>query len=72
LGHYSHPGGSGKARFLGIEMNLETLPKYVLGMENPTESINNVVRWMVKHGYSDTEIKKVVGGNALRLLKKVW
>jgi membrane dipeptidase len=48
------------------------LPEYVQGMENPTESIPNVARWMIKHGYSDQEIAKVIGGNALHLLKEVW
>ena len=46
-------------------------PGYVKGLENPSEFVN-VMRWMIKHGYSDAEIQKVVGGNALRLLEKVW
>jgi len=45
---------------------------YVKGMENITEGYNNAVRWFVKHGYSDDEIAKLVGGNALRVLKEVW
>ncbi|MCD6445967.1 membrane dipeptidase [Candidatus Bathyarchaeota archaeon] len=45
---------------------------YVKGMENPTEAWWNIVRWLVKHGYSDKEIKKVIGENALRVLKKIW
>jgi membrane dipeptidase len=46
-------------------------PGYVLGLENPNEYVN-VMRWMIKHGYSDAEIQKIVGGNAVRLLEKVW
>ena len=46
-------------------------PGYVKGLENPSEFVN-VMRWMIKHGYSDAEIQKVVGGNALKLLEKVW
>jgi membrane dipeptidase len=46
-------------------------PGYVKGLENPSEFVN-VMRWMIKHGYSDIDIRKVVGGNALRLLEKVW
>ena len=46
-------------------------PGYVLGLENPNEFVN-VMRWMIKHGYSDAEIQKIVGGNALKLLEKVW
>lgn len=45
---------------------------YVEGVENPTEASENIVRWLVKHEYSDDDIAKVVGGNALRLLKEVW
>ena len=46
-------------------------PGYVKGLENPSEFIN-VARWMIKHGYSDGEISKVIGGNAVSLLEKIW
>ena len=46
--------------------------EYVKGIENPTEAFPNIVRWMITHGYSDTEIAKAVGGNILRVLKQVW
>jgi len=46
--------------------------EYVKGLENPTEASWNIIRWLVKHGYSDKEIEKVIGGNTLRVLKKVW
>jgi membrane dipeptidase len=73
LGHYTRPGKGKEAKYLGIDMNIEQLKelKYVRGMENPTECLQNVCRWMIKHGYSDTEISKVIGGNGLTLLKKV-
>lgn len=45
---------------------------YVEGVENPTEASHNIVRWLVKNGYSDEDIRKVVGGNAIRLLEEVW
>jgi membrane dipeptidase len=51
---------------------IPTRVEYVQGMENPTEGYNNIVRWLVKHGYSDEEIAKVVGGNILRVLEEVW
>ncbi|MFX1254297.1 MAG: dipeptidase [Promethearchaeota archaeon] len=65
LGHYSRPGQVS-------DLNIQTLPDYVKGLENPTESMQNITRWLVKHGYSDQEITKIIGDNALRLLKQVW
>ncbi len=56
-----------------VEENLPPFPRveYVDGLENPSE-FRNIVRWLVKNGYSDQEIAKVIGGNILRLLKRVW
>jgi membrane dipeptidase len=44
----------------------------VAGLENPTEGSHNIVRWLVKHGYSDEDIAKVMGGNALRVMRAAW
>jgi len=41
-------------------------------MENPTEAWHNIVRWLVREGYTDEEIRKVTGGNTLRVLETVW
>ena len=46
--------------------------EFVDGIENPAEAMPNIVRWLVKHGYTDTDISKAIGGNAMRLLKEVW
>ena len=45
---------------------------YVKGLENPTEAYQNVVRWLVSHGYSSEDIAKVLGGNIMRVLKETW
>ncbi|MFQ5637657.1 MAG: dipeptidase [bacterium] len=45
---------------------------YVQGIENPTEGSHNILRWLVKHNYSDEHIAKVMGENILRVLKEVW
>ncbi len=50
---------------------METMVEYVAGLENPSD-FPNVVRWLVKHGYSDSEIAKIIGGNGMRLLSAVW
>ncbi len=74
LGHYHRPSKEKVSKYLGIDMNVEQLKelKYVRGMENPSECLQNVCRWMIKNGYSNTEIQKVIGENGLRLVKKVW
>jgi membrane dipeptidase len=46
--------------------------KYVKGLENPSEVMPNVIRWLVKHGYSDEDIAKVAGLNVLRVLRQTW
>lgn len=46
--------------------------EYVDGLENPAEAMGNIIGWLVQHDYSDDEIRKVVGGNTLRVLKEVW
>jgi len=71
LGHHSREGVA-EDTVLGMRMDLASLPDYVKGLENPTECLQNVARWMIGHGYSDQEIAKIIGRNALQLLQKVW
>ncbi|MEM3828085.1 MAG: membrane dipeptidase [Conexivisphaerales archaeon] len=63
------------ARELGISeaqkmVSYEEVP-YVDGIENPSE-FKNIIRWLIKNGYSDEEIRKVSGENVLRVLRKIW
>lgn len=46
--------------------------EYVEGLENPTEGSHNILRWLVRHGYSDEDIAKAMGGNALRVMREAW
>jgi membrane dipeptidase len=46
--------------------------EYVDGLENPAECFYNIIGWLVEHGYSDGDIRKVVGENILNVLEKVW
>lgn len=46
--------------------------EYVKGLENPAENFPNIVKWLVKHGYSDEEIRTVIGSNIIEALKQVW
>ncbi|MFW9854926.1 MAG: dipeptidase [Candidatus Thorarchaeota archaeon] len=43
---------------------------YMWGIESPGEW-PNIVRGLVKRGYSDSEIKKIIGENALRVMRKI-
>ena len=45
---------------------------YVEGLENPTEASINIIRWLIKHNYSDGDIGKVMGDNIICVLKEVW
>jgi len=67
--HYARPGRPSRPR---RELPPGVVdPGYVKGLENPNE-FTNIVRWMIKNGYSDEETAKVVGVNALKMLEKVW
>lgn len=56
-----------------IRSGPETEPiEAVAGLENPGENFRNITAWLVNHGYSDAEIAAVIGGNALRVLEKIW
>ena len=45
---------------------------YVDGLENPTENFTNIATWLVKEGFSDHEIRAVLGGNIMRALAAIW
>jgi membrane dipeptidase len=45
---------------------------YVEGLENPTENFHNIAAWLVRDGFTDEEIVKVLGGNVLRALRAIW
>jgi len=44
---------------------------YVKGLESPTD-FSNIARGLVRDGYSDTEIAKVMGLNGLRVIEACW
>jgi membrane dipeptidase len=47
-------------------------PPWVVGAENPTEAWWNILRWLVRGGYTDAEIHAMAGGNTLRVLEGAW
>src|ERR671932_1248263 len=42
--------------------------EFVDGIENPAEEFHNITRWLVAHGYSDSDIALVLGENIMRVL----
>jgi membrane dipeptidase len=45
---------------------------YVDGLENPGECFHNIAGWLVRQDWSDDDIRKVIGGNAMRVLGEIW
>jgi membrane dipeptidase len=45
---------------------------FVHGCENPAEATGNMLRWLIAHDYSESEIAKITGGNVLRVARAVW
>jgi membrane dipeptidase len=68
-GHYTREGRA-QGRSWSVPEGVVDLG-YVKGLENPSEYVN-IMRWMIKHGYGDGEIQKVIGSNAMNLLESVW
>ena len=63
-----------EALSLSASKGSQPYPKveWVDGLENPAEAFPNIVRWLVKHGYSDDDVAKAIGGNTMRVLEQVW
>jgi membrane dipeptidase len=44
---------------------------YVAGFENPGETHRNAAGWLVAHGWTDENIRAVLGGNVARVVEEV-
>jgi len=70
-GHYERPRREGPVTpHLKQKRLLIKDLDYIKGLESPSD-FPNIIRGLIRDGYSDAEIAKVIGGNALRLLKEV-
>ena len=68
-GSYGIPSGALLAS--GDSAYDTVVPEYVVGLESIGD-FPNIVRWLVKHAYSDDDIAKAIGGNTLRVLGQAW
>lgn len=60
-----------KSKSVDLERSgIKLVADYMYGIESPLEW-KNIVRGLVSRGYSDEEIEKIIGGNALRLIEDV-
>ena len=51
--------------------SLDQLPApYLNGLESPADG-KNIVRGLIRRGYSDEDVKKIAGGNVLEFLRRV-
>jgi len=53
-----------------FKVGMELVADYMEGIENPGEW-TNIIRGLVARGYSDQEIIKIIGENALRVMRRV-
>ncbi|RSK55263.1 dipeptidase [Bacillus canaveralius] len=63
---------SGQLSIKSAQMPNMQKVEYVKGLENPAECFPNILRWLVKHGYSREDIRKVIGANIFRVLEATW
>jgi len=56
---------------LGLGSDFDGVPRLAQGLED-TSKVPNLTKALVVRGYSDQEIEKILGGNFLRVIKRVW
>ncbi len=56
---------------LGLGSDFDGVPMMAKGLED-TSKVPNLTKALVVRGYSDQDIEKILGGNFLRAIKRVW
>jgi microsomal dipeptidase-like Zn-dependent dipeptidase len=64
---WGHHASLGVHRHYITHMGMEVAAEYMEGIES-LEEWPNITRGLVSRGYSDREIEKIIGGNALRVM----
>jgi membrane dipeptidase len=68
VGHHREWAASKSVDFRKSAMDL--VADFMYGIESPLEW-RNIVRGLVSRGYTDEEVEKIIGGNALRIIEEV-
>ncbi len=61
---------TGKTDFVGLGSDFDGIDITPVGLENVGNMVN-ITEELVKRGYEDADIKKILGGNFLRVFRKV-
>jgi membrane dipeptidase len=62
---------TGNANHVGLGSDFDGVPATVKGLEDVSK-VPNLTRTLMSRGYSDQDITKILGGNFLRVIEKVW
>lgn len=61
---------TGSTDYVGLGSDFDGIGSTPIGLEN-TGKLSNITAEMVRRGYKEKDIRKILGGNFLRILKKV-
>jgi len=62
---------TGSTDNIGLGSDFDGVPTMAQGLED-TSKLPNLTKALVARGYSDQDVEKILGGNFLRVIKKVW
>jgi membrane dipeptidase len=62
---------TGSTDNIGLGSDFDGVPTMAQGLEDVSK-LPNLTKALVARGYSDQNIEKILGGNFLRVIKKVW
>ena len=69
LNHIDHITNLVGADHVGLGSDFDGISKTPIGLENATLMVN-ITRGLVYRGYSDADIRKILGGNNLRVMQQ--
>jgi membrane dipeptidase len=71
VGHIDHMVGVvGNADHIGLGSDFDGVPMIAKGLDDASK-LPNLTKALIIRGYSDQEIKGILGGNFLRIIKKI-